>query len=45
MTETQKAIEAKMLTEIIEEKDFGTRAQRVDEYRTFIIAVATLQRN
>ena len=38
MTETQKAVAAKMLTEILEEKIFDTRARRVSEYELFVRA-------
>lgn len=40
MTELQKAIAAKMLTEILEEKDTIVRANRVEEYRNFMSAVS-----
>lgn len=38
MTETQKAVAAKMLTEILEEADQRERTNRVSEYEQFVRA-------
>ena len=45
MTETQKAVAAKMLTEILEEKIFDDRARRVSEYGEFTRACGVGQDN
>ena len=45
VTETQKAVAAKMLTEILEEKIFDTRARRVSEYGEFTRACDVGQDN